>query len=72
MNKDTVKGAVVAAMDKIQQTIGRLMGSPKQEAKGIEKRAAGKTRKAAGKTRATVKRATATRKKARKAKHTGL
>ncbi len=48
LNKNTLKGAFVDVVGRIQQTIGRLIGSPKQEVKGAVKRAAGKTRKAVG------------------------
>ena len=54
MNKNTVKGAVADAVGKIQRTFGRLMGSPKQEAKGIAKQAVGKTQKAVGKVQTAV------------------
>ena len=54
MNKNTVKGAVADAVGKIQRTFGRLMGSPKQEVKGVAKQAVGKTQKAVGKAQTAV------------------
>ena len=35
MNKDQVKGAVKEAAGKLQQKTGKILGSKKQEAKGL-------------------------------------
>ena len=68
MNKNTVKGAVADAVGKIQRTLGRLMGSPKQEVKGAAKQAVGKTQKAVGKAQTAVGKGRAkAKRKARKA-----
>ena len=54
LNRNTLKGAVADAVGRIQRTLGRLMGSPKQEVKGAAKQAVGKTQKAVGKAQAAV------------------
>ena len=45
MNKDQIKGAVKVAEGKIQQSVGKLTGSEKQQAKGLLNQAVGKTQK---------------------------
>ena len=57
MNRDMVKGAAKDALGKIQRLAGKLIGSPKQRAKGGAKQVAGKAQKAAGRTRRAAKRA---------------
>jgi uncharacterized protein YjbJ (UPF0337 family) len=51
MNRDIVKGAAKDALGRIQRIAGKLIGSPKQRAKGTARQAAGKTQKAAGRAR---------------------
>jgi len=54
VNKNTLKGAVIDAVGRIQQRLGRLIGSPRQEVKGVAKRVVGTTQKAAGKAQAAI------------------
>lgn len=65
-----MKGALADAVGKIQRTFGRLVGSPKQEVKGVAKSAVGKTQKAVGKVQDAAgkgKRKAKSKPKARKA-----
>lgn len=48
MNKDQVKGATKTVAGKVQQDVGKMVGSQEQEAKGRAKQAAGKAQKTAG------------------------
>ena len=45
MNKDQIKGAVKVVEGKIQQSVGKLTGSEKQQAIGLLNQAVGKTQK---------------------------
>lgn len=45
MNTDQVKGSVKVAEGKIQQSVGKVTGSEKQQAKGLWKQATGKAQK---------------------------
>lgn len=55
MNKDQVKGAVKEAAGKVQEKIGKLVGSQSQEAKGMAKEVAGKAQKGVGDAKQTLK-----------------
>lgn len=55
MNKDQVKGAAKDIAGQVQQKAGHLIGSKKQEAKGIQKQAEGKAQKAAGDAKSSIK-----------------
>jgi len=57
MNRDQIKGRGREAAGKVQQEAGKLMGSPKQRAKGLAKQGVGKVQKALGDAREEVKRA---------------
>ena len=48
MNKDQIKGSAKVAEGKIQQGVGKITGSEKQQAKGLLKQAAGKAEKTFG------------------------
>lgn len=48
MNKDQIKGSAKVAEGKIQQGVGKITGSEKQQAKGLLKQAAGKAEKTYG------------------------
>lgn len=50
MNKDTIKGKIKEAAGDVQEHLGRLVGSRKQEAKGHALEAEGKIQKAYGQT----------------------
>lgn len=55
MNKDQVKGAVKDAAGKLQEQVGKAIGSRKQQAKGLTKQAAGKVQKAYGDVKQAIK-----------------
>jgi uncharacterized protein YjbJ (UPF0337 family) len=55
MNKDQVKGALKDAAGKVQETTGKLIGSPEQELKGIKKQVVGQAQKAVGDIKEVVK-----------------
>ena len=48
MNRDQIKGRATEAAGTVQQKAGKLMGSPKQRAKGLVKRGVGKVQKTVG------------------------
>lgn len=48
MNKNQVKGAAKDIGGKIQQEVGKLIGSKEQQAKGLKKQAEGKIQKGVG------------------------
>ncbi|MES2027471.1 MAG: CsbD family protein [Pseudomonadota bacterium] len=48
MNKEQVEGALKDAAGKVQQEIGKLVGSTEQQAKGLAKQVEGKAEKAVG------------------------
>ena len=58
MNKDQIKGAANDAVGKVQEEVGKLVGSKEQEAKGLEKQLSGKAQKAVGDVEAVVESAT--------------
>ena len=53
-NKDQVKGELKDLGGKIQEEAGRLLGSKKQQAKGLQKQAEGKLQKGVGDLKETV------------------
>jgi uncharacterized protein YjbJ (UPF0337 family) len=55
MNKDQVKGAVKEAAGKVQQKTGQILGSSKQEAKGLATMLEGKAQKKVGDAREVLK-----------------
>jgi uncharacterized protein YjbJ (UPF0337 family) len=55
MNSDRVKGAAKNAAGKIQQSVGKVVGSKLQEAKGLRKQAAGKLQERLGEEREAAK-----------------
>ena len=48
MNKDQVKGKAKDIGGKIQEEVGKVVGSNKQQAEGLSKQAEGKVQKKAG------------------------
>jgi uncharacterized protein YjbJ (UPF0337 family) len=48
VNKDQVQGAVKDAAGKVQQEVGKLIGSNEQQAKGLTKQVEGKIQKGVG------------------------
>lgn len=48
MNSDQLKGAAKNAAGKLQQNVGKAVGSKKQEAKGLVKQAEGKLQEELG------------------------
>jgi len=57
MNKDQVNGAVKDAAGKVQQKVGKAVGSTEQQAKGLAKQAEGKTQKGFGDAKEAIKKA---------------
>ncbi len=55
MNKDQVKGAVKEAAGKLQQETGKLIGSKKQQAKGLTTKVEGKAQKKVGDAKEALK-----------------
>ena len=55
MNKDQVKGAAKEAAGKVQQKTGQILGSSKQEAKGLETKLEGKAQKRVGDAKEALK-----------------
>jgi uncharacterized protein YjbJ (UPF0337 family) len=55
MNKNQVSGTAKDIGGKIQQTVGKAVGSAKQEAKGLQKQAEGKLQKTVGDVQEAVK-----------------
>jgi uncharacterized protein YjbJ (UPF0337 family) len=55
MNKDQVKGTIKDAAGKVQEKAGQLIGSNRQELKGIKKQVEGKSQKAIGDIKEVVK-----------------
>ncbi len=51
MHPDRIKGAAKNAAGKVQQSIGKAVGSKLQEAKGLQKQAAGKLQERLGEER---------------------
>jgi uncharacterized protein YjbJ (UPF0337 family) len=55
MNKDQVKGAMKDAAGKVQEKTGQVIGSTKQELKGIAKQFEGRTQKVVGDVKTVLK-----------------
>ena len=58
MNKDQIKGTLKDAAGKVQETTGKVIGSPEQQVKGIHKQAEGQTQKGVGDVKEVLKDAT--------------
>ena len=55
MNKDQVKGDLKDIGGKIQEEVGKLIGSTEQQAKGLKNQAKGKTQHQVGNLKEAVK-----------------
>jgi len=55
MNKDQVKGTIKDLAGKVQEEVGRLVGSKEQEAKGLGKQISGKAEKMYGDAKEVIK-----------------
>lgn len=55
MNKDQIKGAAKNLGGKIQEGAGRLVGSKKEEAKGLKNQAAGRAQQSFGNLKQDIK-----------------
>jgi uncharacterized protein YjbJ (UPF0337 family) len=66
MNKDQIKRTARRIGGKIQQKAGKLVGSKKEQAKGVRLQAEGKAQKRVGDLKEAVKKARGTLKQARK------
>jgi uncharacterized protein YjbJ (UPF0337 family) len=55
MNKDQVKGMVKDIAGKVQEELGKLVGSKEQQAKGLGKQISGKVEKIYGDAKEDVK-----------------
>ena len=55
MNKDQIKGEAKDITGKIQEEVGKLIGSKTQEAKGLGKQAEGKMQTAVGDVKKALK-----------------
>jgi uncharacterized protein YjbJ (UPF0337 family) len=55
MNKDQVKGTLKDVTGKVQEEAGKLVGSKKQQASGLDKQISGKAEKAFGDAKETAK-----------------
>ena len=60
MNKDQIKGSAKVVEGKIQEGVGKLTGSDKQQVKGLGKQIAGNAEKAYGDAKAAVTHESAT------------
>jgi len=58
MNKNQVKGALKDVAGKVQEEVGKLVGSKEQQAKGLGKQIAGKAEKTYGDAKETIKKGT--------------
>jgi len=56
-NKDQVKGELKDLGGKVQEEVGKLIGSKEQQAKGLKEQAKGKIQKAVGDLKEAVKKA---------------
>ncbi|MBE2260184.1 MAG: CsbD family protein [Candidatus Accumulibacter sp.] len=57
MNKDQVKGAAKDLGGKVQEKVGKLVGSKEQQAKGLKHQAEGKVQKHVGDVKENLKHA---------------
>ncbi len=55
MNKDQVKGVAKDVVGKVQEQVGKLLGSEEQQIKGLSKQICGKTQKGVGNAKQSVK-----------------
>jgi uncharacterized protein YjbJ (UPF0337 family) len=55
MNKDQAKGEAKDVAGKVQQQVGKLVGSKEQQIKGLSKQIAGKVQKGVGNAKKFVK-----------------
>ena len=55
MNKDQVKGTAKDVAGKVQEEVGKLVGSKEQQVKGLAKQISGKVQKGAGDVEQSVK-----------------
>jgi uncharacterized protein YjbJ (UPF0337 family) len=55
MNKDQVKGKMKEVGGKIQESVGKAVGSSEQQAKGLNKQSEGKLQKGIGDAKEVVK-----------------
>jgi uncharacterized protein YjbJ (UPF0337 family) len=55
MNKDQIKGGAKNAEGKMQEQLGKLVGSPDQQVKGMSKQVAGKMEESKGNVKEIVK-----------------
>ena len=55
MNKDQVKGKAKDVAGKVQEQVGKLVGSKEQQVKGLSKQISGKMQKGAGDIKQSVK-----------------
>ena len=55
MNKDQVKGTIKDIAGKMQEEVGKLVGSKEQQAKGLGKQISGKTEKNYGDAKEVIK-----------------
>ena len=55
MNKDQVKGEAKDVAGKVQEQVGKLVGSKEQQIKGLSKQIAGKVQKGVGDAKQSVK-----------------
>jgi uncharacterized protein YjbJ (UPF0337 family) len=62
VNKDQVQGAAKDAAGKVQQEVGKLIGSTEQQAKGLTKQVEGKIQKGVGDLKEAVSDLTAPKK----------
>ena len=58
MNKDQVKGAAKDIAGKVQEEVGKVVGSTEQQAKGLQKQVEGKVQQRIGDLKEAVKDAT--------------
>lgn len=55
MNKDQVKGVAKDVAGKVQENMGKLIGSAEQEVKGLTRQVAGKAQKGRGDVKEIIK-----------------
>lgn len=55
MNKEQVKGVVKDIAGKVQEGVGKLVGSKEQQVKGLDKQISGQAEKTYGDAKAVVK-----------------
>ncbi|WP_297472382.1 CsbD family protein [Ferrovum sp.] len=55
MNKDQVKGVAKDVVGKVQEQVGKLLGSEEQQIKGLSKQISGKAQKGVGNAKQSVK-----------------